>query len=46
MALSPHGTVKATFGKVHECKISHLNLPVGLAALDSKATEMLGNYQY
>ena len=38
MALSPHATVKATFARNHDCKISHLHLPVELAAPDSKDT--------
>ena len=38
MALSPHGTVKATFGKVHDCNISHLQLPVELAGPDSTSS--------
>lgn len=40
MVLSPHGTAKATFGKVHECKISYLSLPLELAAPDSRFRNM------
>ena len=37
MALSPHATAKATFGKDHICNISHLHLPIELVVDDSKS---------